>query len=252
MGAIAAVKIYLAGVYSRPHLIETHKPLFVLESYHYAKDNLPFVDEVIKHKTDFLLDSGAFSYFGGGSTNWETYVDDYVDFIIKYNIEKFIELDLYAIIGVEATERLRTRIETKTGKQTIPVFHKRLGVDYYKMLCNDYEYIAISASGMYESRWTRQEPERLKKMVIYAKQKGVKVHGLGYTKVDMLKEIPFYSVDSTSWLSGSRFANIYHFTGTGVKQYNKPSGHKMKSYKIIDNNNFAEWIKFQKYAYANL
>jgi hypothetical protein len=246
------MKVFLAGVYSRPYLIEKHNPLFVLESYHYAKDNLKFVDEIIKHKIDFLLDSGAFSYFGGGEVDWDNYVTDYIAFIKKYNIQNFIELDLYSLIGIDKTEKLRKRIETETGKKTIPVFHKRLGVDYYKNLCKEYDYIAISASGMYESKWTRQEPDRLEKMVRYAKSKRVKVHGLGYTKIDMLKKIPFYSVDSTSWLSGSRFANIYRFNGDGIKQYSKEKNQKMKNYKIIDNNNFSEWVKFQKYAEREL
>lgn len=206
--------------------------------------------DIHKYK-NFLLDSGAFSFFGGKAVNWNEYVTTYIDFINKYDVKHFFELDLYSIIGIPQTEKLRTRIEKETGKQSIPVFHKMLGIEYYKTLCKNYKYIAISASGMYESKWTRQEPERLKKMVIYAKQKGVKVHGLGYTKIKMLSEIPFYSVDSTSWLSGNRFGAIYRFNGTGFNKTAKPEGKRVKT-NLTANNNFYEWVKFQKYADANL
>lgn len=207
--------------------------------------------EDIKKYKDFLLDSGAFSFFGGKAIDWDNYVTTYINFINKYDVKNFFELDLYSIIGVKETEKIRTRIEFETKKKSIPVFHKRLGIDYYKNLCENYNYIAISASGMYESKWTRKEPEKLKKMVLYANSKKVKVHGLGYTKIEMLKQIPFYSVDSTSWLSGNRFGVVYIFNGSGFNKKSKPQGMRVKTNLTADNN-FYEWVKFQKYAENNL
>lgn len=244
------MKVFLAGSGPENRIwIKRNKfNFFRLQTFFHISDH----EKKILHKySDFLLDSGAFSFFGGAKVNWNDYVTTYIDFINKYNVKNFFELDLYAIIGVEETEKLRNRIEKETGKQTIPVFHKRLGIEYYKQLCNDYNYIAISASGMYESKWTRQDPERLKKMVEYANSKKVKVHGLGYTKVKMLSEIPFYSVDSTSWMSGGRFGVLHTFNGNGFTQNKKPKGMRVKSQKTMDYN-FNEWLKFQKYADANL
>jgi len=121
------------------------------------------------------------------------------------------------------------------------------GIEYYKKLCNEYKYIAIGASGMFDCRWTRSNPNQLKNMVMYARSKNVKVHGLGYTKIDMLKEIPFFSVDSTSWLSGNRFGGIYVFNGKGFDKTKKPNGTRIKNNETAKHN-FEEWIKFQKYA----
>jgi hypothetical protein len=204
--------------------------------------------EIFKYK-DFLLDSGAFSFIGGAKVSMKEYIEDYINFINKYDIKKFFELDLYTLpeYGIKKTEEIRAYIELKTGKKSIPVFHKMLGIDYYKQLCEDYNYIAIGASGMHDSKWTRNNPKQLKDMVLYAKSKNVKVHGLGYTKIDMLKEIPFYSVDSTSWLSGNRFGSIYVFNGSGFDKKNKPLGMRVKT-DMTAQNNFYEWIKFQKYA----
>jgi hypothetical protein len=202
---------------------------------------------------DFLLDSGAFSFFGNAKVSITDYIDKYIDFINKYDIKHFFELDLYTLpeYGIKKTKEIRAYIEKKTGKKSIPVFHKMLGIEYYKNLCENYNYIAIGASGQHDSKWTRSNPEQLKKMVLYAKNKGVKVHGLGYTSIKMLHEIPFYSVDSTSWLSGNRFGAIYIFNGKGFDKTQKPKGMRVKT-NLTANNNFYEWVKFQKYAEQNL
>lgn len=244
------MKIYLAGG-------GWEKRLWIKNNF-YNFFRLHTFYEIKKHEADcisrykgFLLDSGAFSFFGGKEVNWNNYVTTYINFINKYDVKLFFELDLYSIIGISETEKLRTRIELETKKQSIPVFHKMLGINYYKKLCEKYNYIAISASGMYESKWTRKQPELLKQLVLYAKSKQVNVHGLGYTKITMLSEIPFYSVDSTSWLSGNRFGAIYNFNGKGFNKTMKPKGKKVKT-QLTAQHNFNEWVKFQKYAEKNL
>lgn len=215
--------------------------------YHISENEVPY----IKKYKGFLLDSGAFSFFGGAKVNWDDYVDKYINFINQHDVEFFFELDIYKLIGIKNTEKLRDKIEKNTNKKSIPVFHNELGVDYYKKLCDEYNYIAIGASGMHGTKWTRQNPQKLIALVNYAKNKNCKVHGLGYTKINMLSKIPFYSVDSTSWLSGNRFGSIYRFNGNGFDKTNKPKGKRVKT-KETATNNFYEWVKFQKYAEKNL
>lgn len=243
------MRVFLAGSgWEKLWMTKDFYDFFRLQTfYHMSKKE---AEVVCKYK-GFLLDSGAFSFFGGDVVDWDQYVGTYIDFINKYKVEHFFELDLYAVIGTPKTEAIRARIEKETGKPTIPVFHSRLGIEYYKNLCEKYSYIAISASGMYESKWTRQQPERLKAMVMYANHRKVKVHGLGYTKLAMLKEIPFYSVDSTSWLSGNRFGAVYKFNGTGIDKVGKPDGMMVRT-NLTAANNFYEWVKYQKYAERNL
>jgi hypothetical protein len=244
------MKIFLAGSghENRLWIKQGFFDFYRLQTFFHITEH----EKKILHKyKGFLLDSGAFSFFGGKKVDWNKYAGTYIDFINKYDIKQFFELDLYSVIGVKETEKLRSRIEKETGKQSIPVFHKMLGVEYYKALCENYKYIAISASGMYESKWTRREPERLEKMVRFAKGKGVKVHGLGYTKTDRLKQVPFYSVDSTAWMSGGRFGVIHTFNGQGFTQTKRPDKTRVKSQKTMAYN-FKEWLKFQKYADENL
>lgn len=245
------MKIYLAGCgWNKLWYKDDFFDFYRLNTF-YHMDNKEA--EKIHQYKDFLLDSGAFSFIGGAKVSMNEYIEQYINFINEYNVQHFFELDLYTIpeFGVKKTEEIRKYIETKTKKQSIPVFHKILGIDYYKKMCENYEYIAIGASGMHDSKWTRENPNQLKNMVLYANSKKVKVHGLGYTKIDKLSEIPFYSVDSTSWLSGNRFGSIYIFNGKGFNKKNKPTGMRVKS-SITAKNNFYEWIKFQKYAEQNL
>tara|TARA_R110000744_G_scaffold89619_4_gene174229 strand:+ start:11474 stop:12214 length:741 start_codon:yes stop_codon:yes gene_type:complete len=205
--------------------------------------------EVIHKYNNFMLDSGAFSFFGGAKTELDEYVTSYIDFINKYDVKHFFELDIYQLIGKEKTDIINQRIEKETGKQTIPVFHFFLGVDYYKQLCEKYKYIAISASGMFASAWTRQSPEKLRKLIDYAHTKGVKVHGLGYTKMTMLSKMPFDSVDSTSWIGGNRFGMVFEWLGTKFIKH-KREGKNVKTNETA-RHNFYEWVKFSRYAEKN-
>jgi len=174
------MRVYLAGA-NKEQLNTLDKKIYVLESFAYMQKHKESINLLLNN--NFLLDSGAFTFIGKKNKdliNWEEYTNSYVDFINTHNIDLFFELDVYSVIGNDKTEALRNKIEQKTGKQSIPVWHIFLGIDYWKKLCEEYKYIAIGASGKNDSKWTRTNPEQLKALVLYAKSKGVKVHGLGY------------------------------------------------------------------------
>ena len=101
-----AMKIYLAGTYygnqSRAIKslgIKTPLPP-ILESFYYVDET---TEVMLPFMKDFLLDSGAFTYMtgNGGKVNWEKYIDDYAKFIVKNDIEKFIELDCVRVTADE-------------------------------------------------------------------------------------------------------------------------------------------------------
>lgn len=246
--------VYLAGI-NKKQLLNVKGSISILESFAYIKKHSDSIDLLLKN--NFILDSGAFTFIGKNKKNidWELYTDEYINFINKYKIDKYFELDIYSVIGIDKTEKLRNKIEKKTGIKSIPVWHIFLGIEYYKKICQEYKYIAIGASGRHDSKWTRTNPEKLNALVSYAKNKNVKVHGLGYTCLKQLKSIPFYSVDSTTWLNAGKFGEYQKFTGDTIKKIQAASIGKKTKKGIIDamnENNFNEWIKFQKYALNNL
>lgn len=198
---------------------------------------------------NFLLDSGAFSYMNGKKCTKEMlleYLDKYIDFINKYDVKYFFELDVDTIFGIDFVEILRSKLEKETNKQCIPVWHKSRGVEYWKRMVRDYKYIAIGGLVFHVKK---QEWPLIKKMVDYAYINGVKVHGLGFTKTRLLKDWHFYSVDSISWKIEGTLGQVYViFNGEYIQRIKRiGDGNKKVKLRKLINHNCIEWCKYQKY-----
>lgn len=245
------MRIYLAGDIDN-YLIEEMKNLknkYLLQSFYkmrgFSKEK---VSTYMKSCNHFLLDSGAFTFMNSGKeVDWKSYINDYIDFVNFFNIDSYFELDLYTLknIGIQNTVRIRKYIEEGTGRKSIPVFHACMGISMYRQLCEEYDYIAIGASGITpECRWTKNE-NLLRQMLRIADEYDTKVHGLGYTSLKNINNgiVPFYSVDSTSWLSGGRFGIMYKIMNNNI--FNK-NCKNMYNNKQINSYNLKTWVKIQK------
>lgn len=264
------LKLYLAGTYSRPFVIEEAMKLYlagiqgkakdfviinnskpyILESYFYIKEQNEWILKMRPYFKDFLLDSGAFTYLNGAKANinWDKYIEEYAEFINKHNIQYFIELDIDSVVGIKEVERLRYKLENLTGKQSIPVWHKSRGLEYWKKMTSEYKYVAIG--GIVTKEIKRSEYNLFIPLLKIARENRCKVHGLGFTNMEGLKKYKFYSVDSTAWLYGNRGGFIYKFNGQGLDKINiKNMRLKPKEAAI---HNFNEWLKFSIYAEQNL
>jgi hypothetical protein len=227
------------------------KDLYILESYHYiVKQQWMF--PILKDFKGFLLDSGAFTFMTslkGTSIDLNEYVINYGSFVKKHEIEHYFELDIDSIVGIKEVERLRCLLEKTAGRKCIPVWHKSRGLDYWKRMCKDYDYVAIG--GIVTKEIKRTEYDVFIPLLKIAKENGCKVHGLGFTNLKGMQKYPFYSVDSTSWLSGNKFGAVYLFDGkTMIKQKKAPGQRVITNQTAL--HNFSEWVKFSKYAEKNL
>ena len=201
------MKIFLAGSgHVNMWLDENFTNFYRLESYHNISNQER--KRVTEYK-DFILDSGAFTYLNGadGNINWDKYVENYAAFINKYSVKNFIELDIDPIVGIKEVERLRNKLEQLTNKKSIPVWHKSRGKDYWLKIVREYNYVAIG--GIVTREIKPSEYKYFHWLLAEAKKQNCKVRGLGFTNLKGLEEYNFYSVDSTSWLSGNRFGSIY-------------------------------------------
>lgn len=200
-------------------------------------------NHLISEFRDFILDSGAFTYLNGadGNVDWDNYVDRYADFIIKYNVKNFIELDIDPIVGLKEVERLRTKLEAKVGRQSIPVWHKSRGKQYWLDMVREYDYVAIG--GIVTREIKPSEYKFFHWLLAEAKKQDCKVHGLGFTNLKGLDEYDFYSVDSTSWTSGSRFGAIYKFNGRSLVKFDREPHQRVKTLATA-RNNFYEWVRY--------
>ena len=205
-------------------------------------------NEVIGAPEIFFLDSGAFTFMNSGArVDWHEYARQYARFVAAHDIKYYFELDLDTIIGVEETKRLTAALEKEAGRRCIPVFHACRGVARWREMCQEYPYVAIGASAITEEcRWVKND-KILANMVQIAHQYGAMVHGLGYTRLSNINkiQIPFDSVDSSSCLSGGRFATLYKFTGTRL--ISKSIKGRSPGYKTLNEHNIKEWIKMQYY-----
>ena len=232
-----------SGVYesTRPYLNDVP---YLLESFFYFCN---FQKPFIKTADLFLLDSGAFTFMNGanGKVNWDDYISKYIAFINDNDIEHYFELDIDAIVGYEEVKRIRARIESETGKKSIPVWHKSRGIDEFKRLVKDYDYIAIGGFAIKHIK--QNEYPIIRKMVQYAYESGTKVHGLGFTPKEVTK-YKFYSVDSTTWLSCRRFGSLFKYDDGQMRMVTpKNHGTRKDRQREIEVLTLKEWIKYQKY-----
>lgn len=241
------MKIFLAGNGTMDYL-NHHSPFILQTFYDMRKMDESLCRRLVYEPDMFLLDSGAFTFMNRGITvNWRDYANEYIDFINRYDVRYFFELDLDTVIGVEKTRQLTAYIEGRTRKQSIPVFHACRGLDRWREMCQTYGYVAIGASGVTEEcRWVKND-RLLKQMVSIAHSYGSLVHGLGYTRLNNLNNttIPFDSVDSTSVLSGQRFGTMYLFAGEQL--ISKSIKGRVKDYRTLSEHNVIEWIKMQRF-----
>lgn len=206
----------------------------------------------IKLFNNYILDSGAFTFIMAKRKNKDLkidinyFTDCYIDFINTYDIKLFFEMDVDVVVGYDKVLKLREKIESKTGKRCIPVFHKNRGLKDWKDMINEYDYAAIGIAG---KDFSFNNHEVFKKFVMDAAYKGCKIHGLGITGMTVLDKVPFYSVDSSSWTIGNRYKYIFYFKdGKILQKRNEINGKRIKNHEALSFHNLKEWIKFSNYA----
>ena len=246
------MKVFLASTSSREQMGEQLLKIpYILESF-YTVNNKNTLKRIEQYDNEhFLLDSGAFTFMNNfnGTVNWKEYIDKYIDFINQYDIKYFFELDIDVLVGYKKVKEYRKYLELKTQKKCIPVWHKSRGLEDWKQITKEYDYVAIGGIVIKEIK--QSDYKYFIPLLKIARQNNCKVHGLGFTNTQKLDRYSFYSVDSTNWLSGGRFGQLHIFNGKYIESKSFKNK-RAKDYKEIDTHNLNEWIKFQKYAEKNL
>ena len=255
------MEIYLAGTSSYSKFmfaedspgrvaLEKYKPN-LLESFATMGKDVEFVREIAP--SNFMLDSGAFSYMNGQPTDkvdWDEYVSRYIDYINQKDVKLYYELDIDSIVGYDRVLEIRKHIENNTNTPPIPVWHKSRRVDEFKKMCKDYDYVAIG--GFVTQEIKKTEYDKIPALINYAHKCNCKIHGLGFTSAKWLQILHFDSVDSTGWLSGTKFKGCYKFNGVELTKIPLSDNLRIKDYKSLGTHNFIEWCKFIEYARRHL
>lgn len=183
-----------------------------LFSYHYLrKMEEKKIKELKKFCPDILLDSGAFS---AKSLGEQINLEEYISFIKKYGFENYASLD---VIGNPAETIKNTLLMRKQGLNPLYVFHKGSTLEEFDIaMQNKFEYIAIG--GLVGNMSFAQDfLDKLWKHILL-NYPDLRVHGFGLTKIDMMKRYPWYSVDSSSWVSGRKFGDVFDERGNRLEQ----------------------------------
>lgn len=220
--------------------------LHILQSYAYAQDS--YIEKFTLCK-DFLMDSGAFTIMHSKKNNFDIkgFTEEYGNFVKKWNIDNFIELDIDSVFGINVYRDCLHRLQDITGKDPIRVMHAWRGKDYYEELVKQKKFICIGGLATKNMKLNRS---CLQWFIDVAHKNDCKVHGLGIGNIKLLRKHNFDSVDTANWTNSIRFGQLYRFNGHDIVKYegseNCPSGHR------IDTNfcavySLKEWAKFSQY-----
>lgn len=177
------------------------------------------------HRGLRIVDSGAFSYLSAsgfapvgsqmgakraGLPPIREYYNNYVAWLVRNysRYAHFVELDLQELYGWDLIEEFRAGFRAAgLGSKMIRVFHTGESMDDLQRL------ISTSESGYIGCEGLRLGHERLpyKDIIRRCYNAGVKVHGFAFTRSRLLRDFPFYSVDSSSVLAILRYGVMQVF-----------------------------------------
>ncbi|MCW6663940.1 hypothetical protein NHG23_08595 [Aerococcaceae bacterium NML190073] len=225
---------------------EILKSKYLLISYYYYKGKDL---GLLKGNKDLICDSGAFTFMFSKKVPSKTallqYAKEYAQFVIDNDIQYYVELDVDSIFGYEFALQLREILENKVGRPCIPIWHVSRGKEDFIDMCKKYSFAGVGGiAGGEELSKHKNKYHLLNKL---ARDNGCKLHGMGFTPTKDLNSYGFYTVDSTSWKSGRRFATIYQYSNGQLLTKKKPEGTRLKDYKTLDMHNFNQWLKYQKF-----
>jgi len=154
---------------------------------------------------DAILDSGAYSINNSGATNLnfdgfkcfcKSLPKDLFKFIISYD-------EVFTPGGFEKNHRNLIKLK-EAGVVTIPVIHDYKGEKFNEIgfyLKNGYDLIALG--------WAKNKIKNFPKAVKRIVKNGRKVHLLGVTSYNRLKDLPVHYCDSSNWTAAVTYGYIY-------------------------------------------
>ena len=151
----------------------------------------------------YFLDSGAYS---AKNLNKDIDIDKYIKYIKKYghNFETFAGLD---VIG-DADASIENLIYFENNDlYPLPTFHYGSHEKYLDYYADKYDYIALGGMAGQGTGVKQLKPWFQK---IFSKYTEKKFHGFGITNIFLIKMFPWHSVDSTTYLNGSKYGHIIH------------------------------------------
>jgi hypothetical protein len=188
----------------------------LLVSYHYHRgSDLAELVNSLGGDVDLFADSGAYSAATTGAT---IRLADYAAWLRDWAPLWTVRAGLDVIGDHEATAR-NTEALRAAGADVMPVFHVGEPWSVLEDLCATNRYVALGGMALYAVGAAKQKPlmRWLVRCFRIAEPHGTRFHGFGLTSAQLVKNLPFYSVDSSSYTIGQRWGLVYLWDATAWK-----------------------------------
>ncbi|MDN3056870.1 hypothetical protein PH213_20410 [Streptomyces sp. SRF1] len=182
--------------------------LRLLVSYHYHRNtDLAALVAELGGDVDLFADSGAYSAATTGATIRLT---DYAAWLRDWASLWTVQAGLDVIGDHEATAA-NTAALRDAGCDVLPTFHVGSPWPVLEGLCATNRYIALGGMALHAVGASKQRPLMawLVRCFRTAREHGTVFHGFGFTSAQIVKNLPFYSIDSSSYLFGQRWGLAY-------------------------------------------
>lgn len=216
------MRLYLAGADSSGDHVALigMKNISFLCSYWYIKNGRGWkvVNYANENGIPVFLDSGAFSAFSIGA---DIETKEYIDFC-KEHRDKFETIAYLDAIGDHKKSMKNYEQMAEAGINGIPTYHTGEPFDFLYYLFDKWDYIAIGGLVPYLGAHTAQTYKKsvlrfLTKIHSEAAAAEKRLHGFGVTTWNLIKSFPWYSVDSSTWMSGRKFGRAMTFDGSVLR-----------------------------------
>lgn len=203
-----------------------------LMSYHYINDKDLDVDKFSNMGIKFLIDSGAYTYMSNPKykdrtvEDWEQHIERYLAWARKHKdvIFAIASLDLELLVGGEKVQEWNEKyFEPFMLETNIPVcfvWHQEATKLSWEQYCQRYPYVGVSwgTDTFDDGSGGLKTGQRMLKV---AEKYGAVVHGMAMTRTSLLTKLPFYTVDSTTWMVGIQYGEVNWWRGTKMSRLKK-------------------------------
>ena len=201
-----------------------------LMSYQYIQSNNIDMKARFKDKgVRLFIDSGAHTYQNDpkylekGEEFWEEQIKRYLAWVEenKEYIFAIASADYENLVGAETVKRwYREYFEPFMLRTKIPVcfvWHQNSYADW-ETYCERYPYVGLSSVN---TEGVALDLNEYSSKLKVAEKYGSLVHGFGMTRTSYLPKLPYFTVDSTTWLVGLQYGEINYWRGTRMSRLKK-------------------------------
>lgn len=203
-----------------------------LMSYHYTQSKVLDLEMFKSKGIKFLIDSGAYTYYHNEKFHsrtveeWEQHIVRYLDWAKRHKdiIFAIASLDIEALVGgkqvQEWNEKYFEPFMLETGIPVCFVWHEGSTMMSWEQYCQRYPYVGLSWGTDTYDDGTGGLKTGLKRLQV-AEKYGTVVHGMAMTRTSLLTKLPFYTVDSTTWMVGVQYGEVNWWNGSKMSRLKK-------------------------------